>query len=323
MAMIALAQTAEKFGYARYWVTEHHNTTSVVAANTPLIASVVAAKTEKIRVGGYVLLPHYTAYAIAEQMATLDACFPNRVDIAIGGATGADAIATQVLRGYPHGRTAEANYAELVQALLGFLHQEGLELNAGQRVVKVKALPKMAGTVKPSLLGGSFEEAKLAGHLGLPFVYPYHVTGSENTRDVLDFYRAEFIPSRFADKPHVSLSVIAVAAQDEAQAQLLARAHLYILAAFRSGELTIQQPLVEELASLVIPPSYQKMIDHFKKTWLIGTPTQVADQIRILVQAYGVDDIQINPVAPAYADEAPERSLTREFTLTSLAEALV
>jgi luciferase family oxidoreductase group 1 len=319
-----LASLSDNLGYERFWVAEHHNVKAAITATTALLTGVLAAKTNKISVGGYTLLPHYTAYMIAEQSATLEACFPDRIDVCIGGATGADWIATKALRGQlSHTDKEDPDYYSLLKDYIGFMRPEGITFKTKDKSYVLQTLPNITSIPDLWIMGGSEDEAIIAANLGLCFAFPYHVTGDVGVRKIIDIYKNNFKPSLFLNKPKVLVSVIAIVAQTNEEAKRLAQSHLYVLAAFRSGELETSQPLVEEIESLTIPNKYLPMIEHYKKTWLIGDVKTVANKLKDLAKEFNVDELMINPLAAAYAADNVEESKNRVFTLKSLAAELL
>src|ERR1700722_17118740 len=138
-SMMALARHAEKLGCHRYWLAEHHNVAGVVASQTAVFAAAVAAQTKAIRIGGCVLLSHYSPLLVAEQMSTLEACYPGRVDLGIGRSRGADEITSSLLHGDPNVDATPQSYTEAVQHLLAMLRPGGVKLAVGSRDYPLQA----------------------------------------------------------------------------------------------------------------------------------------------------------------------------------------
>lgn len=205
--LLTLAREAEDMGYHRIWVAEHHGSPASASAAPPIMTARIAATTSRIRVGaGGVMLPNHPALIVAEQFATLSAFDPERIDLGIGRGPGAadEATIKALLRGLPP--VSHDQYAEQVRDLLGFFGN-----------------PAVPGEVPQVwLLSSSVRGAGLAANLGLPLSFGYHFK-PEQTGPALELYRRSFRPSRWSDRPRVMLSVVAVCAETDEQAERLAR----------------------------------------------------------------------------------------------------
>src|SRR5690349_3670388 len=207
---VALAQAAERLGFHRYWLVEHHNTPSVAGAATAVVMAHVAAGTRTIRVGaGGIMLPNHAPLMVAEQFGTLAALHPGRIDLGLGRGVPCDAATLQALRRVP-GDMAE--FPRDVQELLFFLKPA----QPGQRV---RAIPGEGADVPVWILGSSAGGAQLAATLGLPFAFASHFAPDQLDL-ALAAYRGRFVPSPALQKPHVMLSLTVVAADTEEEARL-------------------------------------------------------------------------------------------------------
>jgi luciferase family oxidoreductase group 1 len=283
-----------------------------------VFAAAVGARTQSIRIGGCVLLPHYPPALVAEQMSMLEACYPARVDLGLGRSSGADRIASALLRG---GREAGASveaYPQSVRELLAMVQPEGVRMKVGGQDYTMKAAPSASTAPTIWMLGTSAYSAKLAAEFGLPYAFGYHIT-AEGVREAIDLYRATFKPSGFCEAPKVLLSVIVVAAETDEEAQRLAKPQLLLLAAFRSGVSDDPQSLVEDCDDAPIPDPYVNLVASFKRTWVIGDLKHAAERLARLASSLGVEELMINPVAGAYRSDDPRRAPNREFTIAALA----
>lgn len=316
-AMLALAERADRLGFHRYWLAEHHNVPATVASIMPVFAPVVAGRTSHIRVGGNILLPHYPPFLVAEQAAILEACFPGRIDLALGGAAGADGIASAMLRG----ERQSQDYARAVQLLALMLDPAGVPLQ-GQGTTdeyRLKATPRAGAAPALWIWGTSRDQAVLAGRLGLPFMYCYHIVGRAEM-DAVRVYREHFTPSPRLKAPQVITSAIVVAGRDSEQAERFAGPHLRTMVAFRSGALNHAQLLVGKDAELPPLDAAGRVAEaNFRESWIIGSPDSVALQVRELAAELDVDEIMVNPVAAANANDPPDSSPHREYALEVLA----
>jgi luciferase family oxidoreductase group 1 len=207
-----LAQHAEKAGYNRVWLAEHHNMAGIASAATSVVIGHVAAATREIRVGaGGVMLPNHAPMAIAEQFGTLNALFPGRIDLGVGRAPGSDQYAARALR-----RTLDGDvdrFPQDVLELMAFFQpaQEGQPL---------QAVPGEGQDVPVWILGSSLFGASLAAALGLPFAFASHFA-PEMLDQAVEIYRERFTPSETLDKPYLMLGVSCLAAPTDEEAQYL------------------------------------------------------------------------------------------------------
>ena len=188
---VASAREAERLGYHRYWVAEHHNIPSVAATNPPVLIGLLAGATERIRVGsGGVMLPNHAPLVIAEQFALLEAAFPGRVDLGIGRAPGTDPVTSWALRHGAGGVDADAvdRFPDHIDHVVAMMSPEGaaLRLASGEHVVR--ATPHATSVPTIWLLGSSDYSARLAASRGLPYVFAHHFSG-RGTAEALALYR--------------------------------------------------------------------------------------------------------------------------------------
>jgi luciferase family oxidoreductase group 1 len=318
-SMISLAQHAEKLGYYRYWLGEHHNIAGVVASQTAVFAAAVGAQTRNIRIGGCVLLSHYSPLLIAEQMSVLEACYPGRVDLGVGRSRGADEIVSSLLQGDPGAGATPQPYAEAVQQLLAMLRPGGVKLAVDSRDYPLQATSNSTSAPAIWILSTSQRSASLAAQLGLPYAFGYHIQG-EGMKEAIELYRSAFKPSAQCPEPKVIISAIVAIGESSAAAERLTRPHMLGMCQLRSGETVSPQLLVEDCDAVVFPESYASLVAMFKKTWIIGDPRQVCEQLKAIVTALGIDEVMIDPVAASFAGDDLARAPNRERTLTWLAE---
>ncbi len=209
---VALAQEAERLGYHRVWLAEHHGMRGIASAATAVVIAHIAGHTQTIRVGsGGVMLPNHAPYIIAEQFGTLNAMFPGRIDLGLGRAPGTDQATAQALR---RDLNASADrFPSDVQELQHWFR----EPEPGQRIV---AFPGAGQQVPLWLLGSSLFSAQLAAHLGLPFAFASHFA-PEHMAQAIAVYRARFQPSAQLDKPYAMLTVNVFGADTDAEARRL------------------------------------------------------------------------------------------------------
>lgn len=209
-----LARHAEKWGYNRYWLAEHHNMPGIASSATSVVIGYVAQGTEKIRVGsGGIMLPNHAPLVIAEQFGTLETLYPGRIDLGLGRAPGSDqAAARAIRRGLQSGGE---DFPELVSELRSYLEPYS-ESKAG----RVRAIPGEGLSIPIWLLGSSGFSAALAAQLGLPFAFASHFA-PDYLLPALELYRENFRPSDVLDKPYAMVGINVIAADTDEEARKL------------------------------------------------------------------------------------------------------
>src|SRR4051795_9704700 len=215
---IAVAQAADRLGYRRIWVAEHHNMPAVASTNPPVLIAHLAAVTGRITVGsGGGMLPNHPPLVVAEQFALLEALHPGRIDLGIGRAPGTDKHTALALRRDPKALSAEDFPTNLLD-LLGLFGDERVEGGLAERFT---ATPAAVSAPRLVLLGSSGFSAQLAGQLGLPFTFAHHF-GSPNTVAALAVYRDAFQPSPVLDRPYAIVTANTLVADSDDEARRLA-----------------------------------------------------------------------------------------------------
>jgi luciferase family oxidoreductase group 1 len=319
-----LARVADELGFRRYWLAEHHNMPAVAATNPPVLVAMVAAVTEQIRVGsGGVMLPNHAPLVVAEQFALLEAAHPGRIDLGIGRAPGTDPVTAWALRhgggGVEDG--AVARFPEYVENITAMLSPDGVGLRLATGTHALRATPRATSVPDVWLLGSSDYSARLAAAQGLPYVFAHHFSG-RGTAEALALYRTEFQPSAGLSQPRTFLTVNAVVAATQQEADRLSLPNLRSMVALRTGQPLHAQQLVEDVEEdrLDLPTGdlARQMLDR----WVVGTPESAAAQVRELASTFGVDEVMVHPVAGALRGTATDRSPAREETLRLLSAAL-
>lgn len=319
-----LAQVADGLGFSRYWVAEHHNMPGVAATNPPVLIAMLAAATERIRVGsGGVMLPNHAPYVVAEQFALLEAAHPGRIDLGIGRAPGTDPLTRYVLRGGAGSSEEDpvARFPEYVDEVRLLLEPDGVEAVLGGRRHALRASPAARTVPEVWLLGSSDYSARLAAERGLPYVFAHHFAG-KGTAEALALYRESYRPSAAHPEPRTFLTVNAVVAPTYAEAERRALPNQQGMLALMHGADLFPQRLVEDAELLGIPPEQERLAAAMLRRWVVGDPVAAAGQVRQLAATYGVDEVMIHPVAGAAKGTARDAAPAREETLRLLADAL-
>ncbi|UMY19685.1 LLM class flavin-dependent oxidoreductase [Methylobacterium organophilum] len=251
-----LARHAERLGYNRFWLAEHHNMVGIASAATAVVIGHVAAGTKTIRVGaGGIMLPNHAPLVIAEQFGTLAALHPGRIDLGLGRAPGTDGLTLRALRRSPDAADSFPQDVVELQALLG-------PLQPNQRV---QAVPGTGSEVPLWILGSSLFGAQLAAMLGLPYAFASHFA-PDALLPALEAYRSRFQPSGQLQRPYAMVGVNVVAAETDAEARRL----------FTSAQQQFTN-LVRGTRGLLRPP-----IDDIETYW---SPAEKAQASRMLARA--------------------------------------
>ena len=323
-ASVTLAQVADRLGYHRYWVAEHHNMPAVAATNPPVLIGLLAAATERIRVGsGGVMLPNHAPLVVAEQFALLEAAFPGRIDLGIGRAPGTDPVTSWALR---HGAggvddEAVARFPEYVDNVLAMMEPSGVGLALRGRQHVLKATPLARSVPQIWLLGSSDYSARLAAAKGMPYVFAHHFSGS-GTAEALELYRSSFQPSPDLAEPQTFLTVNASVAASEEEAQRQALPQLLQMLALRTGQPLVAQRVVEDAETIVeagLPEGHDSLVEAMRRRWVIGDVATARAELASLAASYGVDEVMVNPVGGAHRGADPRTAPGRVETLELLA----
>jgi luciferase family oxidoreductase group 1 len=298
---VRLAQIAERLGYARYWVAEHHNSGSFAGNSPEILIGQIAAATHTIRVGsGGVMLSHYSALKVAEQFRMLETLFPGRIDLGIGRAPGSDQLTSAALS-YPRPQADIQEFPGQVADLIGFLHGA---IDPAHPFAKINVQPGPSPETAPQiwLLGSSDYSARLAAMLGLPFAFAdfFGRTAAIGPR-VADLYRREFRPTAFGQAPRLNVTVHVMCAPTEEEARFLALSRKFQRGArhlgLRAGLLS-----PDEVANQPWPDEVRRAAEEAGGGAIDGDPDQVREQLLERSETYGTTDVGI--VTNCYAFEA-------------------
>ncbi|HEU0190844.1 MAG TPA: LLM class flavin-dependent oxidoreductase [Mycobacterium sp.] len=322
-ATVRLAQVADRLGFTRYWVAEHHNMASVGATSPPVLIAYLAAQTTRLRLGsGGVMLPNHAPLAVAEQFALLEAAAPGRIDLGIGRAPGSDPVTSWALRG-PAGRDDRdlEKFPDYLDDVAALMSRNGALIPLRSGDYRLRATPAAVGEPRLWLLGSSMYSARLAAAKGLPYVFAHHFSG-QGTEEALAFYRANFVPSAVCSEPTTFLTVNAVVAETRDEATALILPNLQLMAKLRTGEPLGPVDLAEDAEAAQIPEAQQQLVEAGLQRAVLGAPAEAAAQVRALAERFGVDEVMVHPVASAHRGTDPATAPGRETTLELLAKEL-
>lgn len=291
-----LARHAERLGYRRYWLAEHHNMPGIASAATSVVIGHVAAGTSTIRVGaGGIMLPNHSPLVIAEQFGTLAALHPGRIDLGLGRAPGTDPLTARALRRNLAGDVDD--FPQDVVELMGYF----APAEPGQRV---RAVPGEGLDVPVWILGSSLYGAQLAAMLGLPYAFASHFAPAELERAIA-IYRERFQASTQLDRPYVMAGLNVVAAETDAEARRLFTSAQQAFVNLRSGRPGKLPPPVDDIEPLLAGPARQ-MLSQVLSAAVVGSAASVRQGLAEFVACTGVDEIIVT--AQIYDHQARRRS---------------
>jgi luciferase family oxidoreductase group 1 len=291
-----LAIHAERWGYRRIWVAEHHNMVGIGSAATSIVIGYLAEGTRTIRIGaGGIMLPNHAPYIIAEQFGTLARLYPGRIDLGLGRAPGTDQIAVQAMRRPPD---AAVHFPQDVLELQTFLAPAA----PGQRIVAVPA----AGTNVPLwILGSSDFGAALAAELGLPYAFASHFM-PDMLLSSLALYRSRFKPSEQLDRPYTMAGINVIAADTDAEAKRLATTQQMSFADIFSGKRGLSKPPIDDIEGYWSP--YEKaQAQRMLARSVIGAPQTIRAGLDAFIRETGVDELMV--VSDVYDHQTRLRSI--------------
>lgn len=293
-----LAAHAERWGYQRFWVAEHHNMIGIASAATSVVIGHIAAGTKSIRVGaGGIMLPNHAPIVIAEQFGTLERLFPGRIDLGLGRAPGTDQMTMRALR---RSLQNSDNFPQDVQELQAYF----AEAAPGQRLQAVPA----AGTNVPLwILGSSTYGAQLAAVLGLPYGFASHFA-PEMLLQALEIYRTHFEPSEQLAKPYSMVGVNIIAADTDVEAKRLWTTQQMSFTNMFRGARGLSQPPIDDIETYWSPAEKMQAMGMLRRT-IVGSKETVRAGIAALVEETKADELMI--VSDVY--EHPKRLKSYEM----------
>src|SRR5687768_2423610 len=285
---IDLARHADTLGYHRYWVSEHHGTPMLAGPSPEVLIGPIAASTSRIRVGsGGVMLPHYSPLKVVESFSLLAGLFPDRIDLAVGRASGTDpstAFALQRDRRHP----AQDDFPHQLAELLAYL---GDTLPPHHPFARLSAtLPGLPEIPEPWLLGSSPQSGIWASELGLPYAFADFI--SPDGVEIMAGYRERFTPSPWAAQPRAMVAVWVICAETDEEARRIASSSAMAFTLLQRGEL-IRVPPIERAMKFLAEQPPRDGSPMPRRRRILGSPPTVRAGIEAVAAEYGADEVMI------------------------------
>ena len=283
-----LARLADRLGFTRYWVAEHHNLPNIASAAPEIMIGQIAGQTERIRVGaGGVMLPNHAPLMVAERFKVLEALFPGRIDLGLGRAPGTDPVTSYALR-----RRQEVNsdddFLERFQELILF---DSGEFPAGHPFRNIRVMPQDVALPPIWLLGSSDYSAELAAAVGVGFSFAHHFANHDAVA-AMQNYRKRFRPSKWRAEPYAILAVHVVSAETDAEAErIAATVDLNFVRRSKGEYLPLASP--EEAAAYAYAPVDRERMRLNRARLFVGSPATVRERLAPLIEGTAADELMI------------------------------
>ncbi|MGB6536485.1 MAG: LLM class flavin-dependent oxidoreductase [Xanthobacteraceae bacterium] len=310
-----LARLAERLGYTRYWVAEHHNLANIASSAPEIMIGQIAAATTKMRVGsGGIMLPNHAPLMVAERFKVLEALFPGRIDLGLGRAPGTDQVTSYALRTRQDPRQGD-DFLERFQELLLF---ERGSFPENHPFRNVRAVPADVALPPIWLLGSSGYSAELAAAVGMGFAFAHHFADYDAASAMLS-YRQHFRPSPTLQQPHAILGVAVIAAESDAEAdRIAASADLHFARRAKGEYAPLASP--EEAAAYPYAPIDRERIARHRARLIVGDAEKVKARLLALTQSTRADELMVTTMV--YGHDSRRRSyelLAQAFELPARA----
>jgi luciferase family oxidoreductase group 1 len=288
---IELAKLADRLGYERYWIAEHHGMVTLASPAPEILITRVAAATTHIRVGsGGVMLPHYSPMKVAETFRMLHALTPNRIDLGVGRAPGGTGLETFALMRDRKRDEVSEDFPQQMAELLAFLNQGFPNDHPFHRI---KLTPSMPGGPEVWLLGSSMWSASAAAQFGLPYAFA-HFIDQHPTRSAIEYYRSHFAPSDYLKVPQAIVALGAICADTNEEAQRLAASSRVLIRHIRRGDprlVPTPEDALKELAAMpdAEPPAVTTEFPRYH----VGAPEELRDKLIDMASQLHVEELMI------------------------------
>ncbi len=274
---------AEKMGFNRFWVAEHHNASGIASSATAVLIGHLAEKTEKIRVGsGGIMLPNHSPLQVAEAFGTLATMYPDRIDLGVGRAPGTDQLTAAALR--RNLQQSVEQYPNHIIEVMRYLGEYDPEM-------KVKAYPGVGTHVPVWILGSSIYSARLAAYLGLPYSFASHFAPTY-LEQAMEIYRDEFQASVYLDKPYFMPAVNILVAETSEKAAYLSTSFSQMAASIVTQQSTKLRPPVEDMDK-IWSPEVKQAVNRMRTYSFVGNKEEVRQELTHFINRTSADEVMI------------------------------
>lgn len=314
---VQLIQLADRLGYTRYWLSEHHNTGTLAGAAPEVLIAHLAGETERIRIGsGGVMLPNHSTLKVAENFKLLEALFPNRIDLGIGRAPGGDRLTAQLLN--PSNTFDPRDFVQQLVDLQAFLAQEA---EPGTIHEKVKAIPHIDTHPHLWMLTSSGESGLLAAHFGMALSFAHFINPVGGPQAVQHYYQ-KFKPSAYLNLPQASVGIFVFCADTPEKAAELQATMDFRLLSLEKGQRDVHHTY-EEIKDYQYTEAEWARVQHNRGRMIAGTQAEVKAKLEVLAAQYAVDEIIIATITDDFGDRLHSYELLAEaFQLEGIENAV-
>lgn len=307
-----LVQLAEKLGYTRYWVSEHHNFKMVAGTAPEVLIPFLASKTEKIKLGsGGIMLPNHSAFKVAENFGLLETLFPKRIDLGIGRAPGGDRLSSQLLN--PANSFSEKEFFQQLIDVQAFLRNEAIPDTVHE---KVKSYPSPEEMPELWILTSSGGSAQFAAHFGMALSFAQFIN-PDGGPEVAAFYRQNFKPSAELKTPKLNVGIFAFCSEDEQKIEDWITEFDYRMLHIESGA-SGELPSFEEIKNMGYTLQQKARIAYNRGRYIAGTPEKLKAALEKIADDYETDEIMIATIAENFEDRKKSYELlAKQFLLSS------
>ena len=300
---VALARLADRAGYTRYWISEHHNIATLACAAPEILLARLGAETSSIRLGsGGIMLPNHSALKVAENFRLLEGLFPGRIDLGIGRAPGGDRLTASVLN--PANTFDPQEYIQQIAAVRGFLTDASTPDTIHE---KVKAIPRVTTIPDMWMLTSSGESAYLAAHFGIALSFAQFINPVGGP-EAMEQYRKRFVPSEHLSRPRGNVGIFVFCSDSEEKVERMQAVMDYRLLSISRGQLD-EAPSYEFVKDVRYSQEEMRYVHYNRQRMITGTPEVVQQKMTALAKDFGVNEI----VVATFADTAEDRLLSYQL----------
>jgi luciferase family oxidoreductase group 1 len=301
---IHLVKKAEQWGFHRFWVSEHHNSTLIAGSAPELLMVRLASETSKIRIGsGGIMLPNHSAFKVAENFRLLETMYPGRIDLGMGRAPGGDRISARLLN--PANDFSETSYLQQLEYLQAFFRDQ-----ASSEAGPLIAVPQSSTTPTPWILSSTGGSAEIAARFGMGLAVARFINGFA-VPEIVESYLKAFQPSMEMEKPQVLLAISVLCAENEDKARNLRKLADYTFLQFEKGHFR-EMNRYEDIKDYVFSEAELERIRFNSGRIISGTPDQVRMQMVLMAQEFGVDEIMVTTMTHSQRDRLRSYELIAE-----------